>query len=466
MKSLSTIINLYTTLSQNLTSANQTLGLQLEGDTHRYLLQKYFDNEREFQTTTVGAMTLATTAAIAGGATTATLTATWLYPTGQQNVTFKNLGGTTATTTVLLANAAVSATLSVAWTGPTGFQNVTFVNTNSDVRDVQFTNNSTAITWTVPLASATTSKTLTTNATSEIHKVLFENGSTSLNWSTPLTYGITDQSIATQGFQDYIIPAQISKITSTFIQVGQLRFVPVPILTRVDWDRVNFLPYTSDIVNYAYIYNGQMKFWPIPSTTGDMIQFNYKSRVPDFSTAFLFSDAVGTAYVAGATTFDFQKGTITPPAVGAITVTGSGTGWNTNGKFPLNVDITFFNLFFRIDPPNGDGIWYPIYQFASDTSLTLAIPMQSQMSSAGGATYTIAMMPVLTEDFHDMIVHGPLMTYFASIVENEAKFKQFDSLYKTRLTLLEDYAGTKQISADLESEPVLSNPNSYPYAQP
>ncbi len=439
--------------------------LQLMGDQQRYLLQKYFDNERTFQTTTVGAMNLVVTAAINASATSATLTGTWNYPTGYQVVTFTNVAGTIATTTVILASGAVSGTLSSNWTGPTGLQSIVFGNANSDTRDVSFTNGSTAISWTVPLTQATTSTTITTAATSQFVEALFTNGSTTIAWSTPLIYGISNTAVPTRGFQDYLIPSQISKITSEFIQVGQLRFVPVPILTRVDWDRVNFLPYTSDIVNYAYIYNGRMKFWPIPSTTGNMIQFNYKARMPDFTTAFLFSDAVGTAYVGGQTTFDFQKGTITPPAVGAVTVTGVSTGWNATGKFPLNVDVSFFNLCFRIDPPNGDGIWYPIYQFGSDTSLTLASPIQNQMSSAGGATYSIGMLPVLTEDFHDMIVQGSLQTYFSTIVKDEVGFKNADTLYKGKLQLLEDYAGTKQISADLEAEPVLTNPNAYPYAQ-
>lgn len=386
MKTVSTLLNLGTSLSQNTSAANQSLLLQLMNDEHRYNLQKYFDNEREYQTTTVGGMSLLTTAPLSINAVAATLTTAWLYPTNSQLVTFSN----------------------------------------GNQRTVLFINGSTAITWTGGLTSACTN------------------------------------ALTTSGVQNYTIPATISKITSEFIQVGQLRFVPVPILTRVDWDRVNFLPYTSDIVNYVYIYNGQMRFWPIPSTTGNVIQFNYKARTPDFS--FLYQ-ANGSAWIPGTTPTDYIVGTITPPAVGAINVTGVSTSWNTTGKFPLNVDVTYFSLYFRIDSPNGDGIWYPISQFNSDTSLTLASPMQNQSTTAGGATYSIGQMPILNEDFHDMIIHGrPLQTYFSSIVENETKFKNFSALHQQSLTLLEDYAGTKSVSVDLEAEVVLSNANNYPYS--
>lgn len=388
MKTASRLLNLATTLSQNTAAANQSLMLQLMCDEQRYDLQKYFDNEREYQTTTVGSMTLAATTSLTIGAVSATLTSSWQYPTNSQLVTFSD---------------------------------------------------------------------------GEQRSVLFTNGSAAISWTGALTANCTI-ALSTSGVQNYAIPATISKITSTYIQIGQLRFVPVPIQTRVDWDRVNFLPYNSDIVNYAYIYNGTMRFWPIPSNTGDIIQFNYKARTPDFT--FLYQTN-GSAWVPGTVPTDYIVGTITPPAVEGINVTGASTSWNTTGKFPLNVDVTYFNLYFRIDPPNGDGIWYPISTFNSDTSLTLASPMQNQSTTASGATYSIGQMPILQEDFHDMLIHGrPLQTYFSSIVDNETKFKNFSALHQGSLTMLEEYAGTKQVSVDLEAEPVLSNANNYPYAQP
>lgn len=389
MKTIPTLINLSTSLTQNVSGANQSLMLQLMIDEHRYDLQKYFDNEREYQTTTIGSMTLASTTSLSINAVSATLTVSWVYPTVTQLVTFSN----------------------------------------GNQRSVLFTNGSTAISWTGGLTSSCT---------------------------TVLT---------TSGVQEYSIPSTISKITSTYIQVGQLRFVPVPILTRVDWDRVNFLPYSSDIVNYVYLYNGKIRFWPIPSSTGDIIQFNYKARIPDFS--FIYGPSNANPWVPGTTPQDYNAGTVTPPAVGGTNVVGSGTTWNTGGGFPLNVDVTYFNLYLKINPPNGDGFWYPISQFNSDTSLTLATTIQNQPTTVGGATYSIGQMPVLDEDFHDMIIHGrPLQTYFSSIVDDPNKFKQFSSLHEQSKVLMEDWSGTKFTNIDLEAEPVLSNPNNYPYAQP
>jgi hypothetical protein len=387
MKSLSTLTNLYTTLSQNLSSTNQALGIQLMSDQHRYLIQKWFDNERTFQTSTVGGQSLTLTGTLAIGATTATLTAVWSQPTCQQLVSFSN----------------------------------------SNSRLVTFTYNNASISWLVGLtATATTA-------------------------------------ITTTGVQEYSIPANISKITSTFIQVGQLKFVPIFLQTRAEYDRVNFLPYSSDIVNYAYIYNGKLCFFPIPSTTSNVIQFNYKARMPDFSTAFLFSSAAGAAYSAGSTTFDYTVGTVSGSS-GSTTISGSTTAWNATGGYPLGVDVTYHNLYFRADPPKGDGIWYPISQFVSDTSLILSLPLLNPITA--GATYSIGQMPVLEEDFHDMITLGALIIYYTSIVPDQIRLQQFQSSYNSRLEMLKDYAGTKQVSVDLEETPLLINPNLYPFANP
>jgi hypothetical protein len=386
MKSYAKLVNLFSTLSQNNTSAGQQLGAQLMNDQHRYLIERFFDNERSFQTTTVGAMSLTLTGAPAINAVSATLTVAWAYPTVSQFVNFSN----------------------------------------SNQRTALFTNGSTAITWTGGLSSAATT------------------------------------AISTVGVQRYKIPATISKIKNSTISIGQLKYVPWPVESRNDWDLLNFLPYTSDIVNYFFIYAGNIEFFPIPSSTGNIIQFNYQARTPDFS--FIYGNTSGGAWTAGSQAFDYQAGTITPPAVGATQVTGSGTAWNTTGGFPLNTDVSIFNLFLVINAGQGDGLWYPISQFNSDTSLTLASVMENQVTTAGGASYSIAQLPLLAEDFHDLIAYGALKLYFATIRKDKEQFELFDTLYKERMELLENYGGTKEVNVDLGSQITLLNPNLFPYS--
>ncbi len=459
MKSLSTLLNLYTSLSQNTSGTNQLLGLQLESDQQRYLIQKYFDNERSFQTSTVGGATLSLTGAPNAGATSATLSAAWPYPSCQQLVSFQApTTAITATTTASLASGATSATLTVVWAYTSGTFLTTF--SNNQVLSVTYTSGSAAVTFLGALSSTATT-TLTLASSTDQRLVSFVNGSTALVWSGGLL-GFASTSIATVGVQRYAIPAVISKLKIPQIFVGQLRYIPAPVETIQEWRLLNTLPYTSNIVNYFFIYNGAVEFFPIPSSTGLIIQFDYKARVPDFSIAFLFSDNAGAAFIAGQQAYDYQKGTLSGIAVGSTAITGASTSWNTTGKFPLNVDVSYYNLYLNIAAPSGDGIWYPISQFNSDTSLTLATPIVNAPSATTTAgLYSIAQLPVLSEDFHDMLPQGSLKVYFGSVKKDKEQYQLFDAMYKERGLLLEDYAGTKQVNVDLGSSPTLQNPNLY-----
>lgn len=368
MKSYTTLKNLFTNLSQNEATANDTLGGQLISDQHRYLIQKYFDNLQTAVMSTVGGASYTTTATISSAATSATLTASWSLPTGYQLTNFSN----------------------------------------SNQRNVLFTNGSTAISWAVGLtASATTA-------------------------------------ISTTGMQAYQLPANISKVKDMTVSVGQLKFTPAPVLTQLDWDTINFLPYTSDIPQYYFIFNNQLNIFPIPSTTGNVITFNYKLRVADMTYA------------------DYSTGTVAG-TVGSTAITGSSTSWNATGTYPTGVDLMYANLFIRVTPPKGDGIWYQIRSFTSDTALTLVNPLVN-LPVASGASYTIGQFPLLSEDFHDTTVYGALMIYFNSIVPEPNQFKMYETLYKDRLGLLSEYAGTRQVNVDLSQSPNPVNPNLFIYS--
>lgn len=436
MKTFTTLKNLYTNLSNNTTTDNDTLGGQLISDQHRYLIQKYFDNERTYTTLTVGAEDIVISATPVVGDTSATLTVAWPDISCQQLVVFGSgeqrtvnftqnsttitwqpaLQGETFSTTAAIAAGATTATLSTAWEGTTGALTSYF--SDGESKSITYTNGSTAITWVGGLTG-----------TVEASVRTFQ----------------TDTTISTVGVQAYAIPATVSKIKNDTITVGQLVYTPAPVQSIQEWTLLNALPYTSDIPNYFYIYNNQVMFWPIPSTSGNVITFNYKGRVPDLSFA------------------DYSTGTLSSIAVGDNVITGTATAWNSSGGYPLNTDLSLFNLFLRITPPSGDGIWYPISRFTSDTEVILATPIQNAPSSTASA-YVIGQLPLLQEDFHDMPVYGALKTYYNSIVKDPDRFKLYDAMYAERLELLEAYAGTKSVNVDLGAQPIPNNPNLFIYS--
>lgn len=330
------------------------------------------------------------------------------YFDNERTYTTVTVGAQTLAATGSLASAATTATLTAVWPSLTCQQLVVFSNGNQ-------------------------------------RTVTFTQGSTAIFWQTGLTATATTV-LSTVGVQAYPIPANVSKIKNNTITVGQLVYTPAPVQTIDEWTRLNALPYTSDIPAYFYIYNNQVNFFPIPSSSGNLISFNYKSRVADMTYA------------------DFSAGTVAA-TVGSNAITGTTTTWNTVGTYPLNVDLTYANLMIAITPPKGDGIWYPIQRFTSDTALTLnAAIINAPVTS--GASYVIGQFPLLSEDFQDLLIYSSLEIYYSSIVRDENRYKLYHTLTTERESLMKDYLSNKSINVDLGQQTIQSNPNLFLFSPP
>jgi len=438
MKSFTTLTTFFTTLSQNGSTANQSLGGILVNDNHRYLIQKYFDNERSFTMTTVGPQTLTVTATPTVGDTTATLSATWPYISCQQLVVFgdseqrtvfftqgstsiswqKGTGliGSQFATTAVIPSGATSATLSSVWATASQVSTASF--SDGSTKTITFTQNSATISWVGGLAE----------------------GVQAYVYAFP-----TNTSISCVGVQSYPLPANISKLKTSTITIGQLVYTAYPVNSVAEWTRLNALPYTAAYPAYFFIYNNQLSFWPIPSTVGYVITLYAQINVADMTYA------------------DYSTGTISTASVGSNAITGSSTSWNAIGNFPLNTDLTFANLFLQITPPKGDGLYYQIQSFQSDTALTLIKPIVNA-PNISSAAYTIGQYPLLHGDFHDIPVYWALKVYYSSIVKDAERAQLYDGIMANKLNLMEAYESTKQVNVDLGTSPVQRNPNLYTFA--
>ena len=221
--------------------------------------------------------------------------------------------------------------------------------------------------------------------------------------------------------------------------MGNLRWNPHEVLTRQEWDNLNVFPYYADIPNNFFIWNYQFQLWPIPTVSGNIITFNYKRRIPDLSIA----DYVGSGGV-----------TITVTN-GSNIITGSGTA------FTVTNNAVSESRYIQIAQPSGDNLWYQIQAVNSTTQITLMSPYQG-LTASGVTTYTIGQMPVLLEDFQDMLLWKVLTYYFSSTVDNPTKKKEFQDAYDTKLKLLEEYCGTKTIDVNLSRNTLQRNPNMFP----
>lgn len=246
----------------------------------------------------------------------------------------------------------------------------------------------------------------------------------------------TITTVANQQF--YKMPPNYSKLKTLTITVGVLKWTPTEVLTREEWDKLNVFPYYSDIPNNYFIYpggdhGGQIGIWPIPATNGNTITFNYKFRIPDLSMADVTSNASIT--------------TLTTAVSG-----GSGFVPTTNAQSE--------SRWIKFSQPDGDNLWYQLASVNSTSAATLYTPYQG--ITVTNKTCIIGQMPLLMEDFQDMLIWKPIIFYFTTIVNDPTKAKEFQELYAQKLKQLDEYAGSKTINVNLGRKALAKNPNLFP----
>lgn len=481
-------------LSQNSTAENLTRAGYLYNIAHRYLIQKFFGNEGSYSIQTIGQTELTLGANVPIGSTSVTLASSWPYQTTPAQLTFSDgevvnaqfTNGSTsvawqpATTGILyyLANnlivGATSATLLSPWTGSSGNFLTSF--SDGEQKTVTYMNNSTAISWT--------------------------GGLTGAQGNQIFTSTIISGSVASiGGVQFYPFPPNYSKLKDITITVGVLKWTLNEIRTRQEWDKLNVFPYYASIPQNFFIYpggdkNGQIGIWPIPSTTGNVITFNYKFRVPDLSLpdygGFTYTGLTGnlvigdtitigsaTGIIEGFTSTNISVGNVSGTFAAAAFTTGNGaigtvstvatvsvtngstavTGTNTS--FVPTVNQQLESRWIQFAQPQGDNLWYQIQNISSTTGITLYQPYQgSTITNSSG--WTIGQCPLIAEDFQDMPFLEVLRQYFTAIVENPGKAGEFANQYKEKLAMLSEYSGSNTIDVNLSRRGRRGNPNSFP----
>ncbi len=307
--------------------------------------------------------------------------------------------------------------------------------------------------------------------------------------------------------QEYPLPFDYSKLKTGTVTVGNLRWNPTEILSRREWDDLNVFPYYADIPSNFYIYGGKFNLWPIPSTGSTLVTYTALAgtlvvgntitqgvntgiilTVDVAALTMRIAVTLGSVFAAGAfttsngatgtivtasitagniITFNYQKRvpdmTFTDYVTGTVAATnnnihlvGTGTAWLTTFT-PTAGNVEHLNLWVRITSPAGDGEWYQIQSIETNTTLTLLQPYQG--NNVAGAAYAIGQMPFLLEDFHDVVVWGPLVTYFSTIQENQVKLTEFRNKMQESLSMMDEYVGTKSLNVNLAQRINTINPN-------
>lgn len=229
--------------------------------------------------------------------------------------------------------------------------------------------------------------------------------------------------------QDYPLPYNIKTILNVYISVGNIRYQLKECPTREFWDSLNFVPYTSDIPQFYYIYNKRLYVFPTPASSSNAITVNYKIRLTDLSQA------------------DYATGTVTLTN-GSSTITGSGTTFTQ----------AMVGRWIYATPPTGDGNWYEIGGYTSATVLTLI--NQYQGTTASSITTLIGDVPLLPEDYQDLPLYRACSIYFTSRVPDQARAEMFKNLYNEGAEKLDAEFGSKSWSVAITpNDTEVINPN-------
>ena len=222
----------------------------------------------------------------------------------------------------------------------------------------------------------------------------------------------TITTIANQQF--YPVPWDCERVKEINVVVStSITYTPKLSPSKEHWDQLNLSSFTSDIPEWYFIFGGNagagstIGLWPRPASSGNTMNVTQKCRVVDLQFA------------------DYTTGTITTTVVaaGVTTVTGSGTSWGT-GQAGLWLNVTPTTA-----ANGGDGNWYLVTGVVSGTSLTLATAYGGTALAAASASYTLAQMPLLPENFHDTPWKHATQVYWEKETDPRAASfeKQYDS---------------------------------------
>ena len=239
--------------------------------------------------------------------------------------------------------------------------------------------------------------------------------------------------------QFYNLPPQVKKLINITITIGSVVWQPKECPTRQDWDALNVQTFYNDFPLYFFVYNGQVGIWPIPSSNGNVITMNYKTRIVDLSMA-------DVTDVTSSQTVSITTNTTTVTAFG-------GTPFN---KWMASQWIRI--PFSSTDSANGDNQWYQIASVPSATTLTLM--NQYTGATVSGGKFTVGQVSILPEDYQDLPLYRMGVIYYTTRLPDATRASLYQKLYDTGEAKLNEEFGSKTSSIILPDVPLpIQNPN-------
>ena len=194
------------------------------------------------------------------------------------------------------------------------------------------------------------------------------------------------------------LPYDYGRMVTVTVKVSDAYYTLTEVASHDEWQRVQMYrdTYTNDYPQLYHITGDSLEMYPVPTSTA--------------------ASATGTMYyikrMVDMANDDYATGTATATNASAA-VTGASTVWTD----------AFVGRFFKI---NADYRWYEISARTSDTAITLKKAFQGTTASA--AAYTIGEIPIIPEDYHNLLWYQPVATYWM-MKKDTAQAGYYQALY-------------------------------------
>jgi len=238
--------------------------------------------------------------------------------------------------------------------------------------------------------------------------------------------------------QFYNLPPQVKKLINVTVQIGGILWQPKECPSRQYWDSLNTTIFYQDFPSFFFVYNGKVGLFPNPSTTGNTITMNYKTRIVDLS----MSDITSTT---SSKTIAITTNTTTLTASGSLFL-----DWMVGQWIRIPHSTT--------NATNGDNQWY---QIASITSATTAELMNAYTgATVTGAAFTIGETPLLPEDYQDLPLYRMAYIYYTTRMPDPTRAQLYQGLYSQGVSALDEEFGSKTTNIVLtDTDAPIINPN-------
>ena len=197
----------------------------------------------------------------------------------------------------------------------------------------------------------------------------------------------------------YDLPYNFGRMVAVEVDVSDVHYVLQEVSSHEQWQRLHMYrdTATSDIPTHFHVTGDSLEIYPVFTATASSATgtFHYIKRVVDMAAD------------------DYTTGTATATNASA-TLAGQSTTWTA----------AMVGRYFKI---NADYRWYELSAFTSTTAMTLKKSFQGTTATA--AAYTIGEVPLIPEDYQQLLWMQPVALYWAMKKETE-QAAYYQSLYE------------------------------------